>query len=61
MSPKAVFADGTHSKANANAQKRVEIEILVASRNYARELVKEVNKDRETYGKKPFDDDNDYA
>ena len=39
LSPKAVFIDGTHIKANA------------------KELMEEVNADREAHGKEPFDDD----
>ena len=31
----------------------------VASKNYAKELMEEVDADRETHGKKPFDDDDD--
>ena len=31
----------------------------VASKHYAKELMAEVNADREAHGKKPFDEDND--
>ena len=58
--PKAVFIDGTHIKANANtkeADKRAAMP--VASKHYARELMEEVNADREAHGKKPFDDDDE--
>lgn len=47
MSPKAVFIDGTHIKANANTKKAVKTQIPVASRHYAEEL----NADREAHGK----------
>lgn len=59
LSPKAVFIDGTHIKANANTKKQMKEQIPAAARHYARELMEEVNADREAHGKKPFDDDND--
>ena len=59
LSPKAVFIDGTHIKANANTKKAVKTQIPVASRHYAEELMEEVNADREAHGKKPFDDDDE--
>ena len=57
LSPKAVFIDGTHIKANANTKKQVKAAIPVASRHYAQELMEEINADREAHGKKPFDDE----
>ena len=39
LSPKAVFIDGTHIKANANTKKRVKVQIPVAFRHYAKELM----------------------
>ena len=59
LSPKAVFVDGTHIKANANTKKQVKKEIPVASKRCAKELMEEVNADREIHGKNPFDDDNE--
>mgnify|MGYP000758177473 FL=1 len=59
LSPKAVFIDGTHIKANANTKKRVKAAIPAASKHYAKELMEEVNADREAHGKKPFDDENE--
>ena len=59
ISPKAVFIDGTHIKANANTKKQMKVQIPVASRHYAQELMEEVNADREAHGKKPFDDDDE--
>ena len=59
LSPKAVFIDGTHIKANANTKKQIKEQVPVASRHYAKELMAEVNADREAHGKKPFDDDDD--
>ena len=57
LSPKAVFIDGTHIKANANTKKQMKEVIPVASKHYAQELMAEVNADREHHGKAPFDDD----
>ena len=59
LSPKAVFVDSTHIKANANSKKQVKVQIPVASKHYAKELMEEVNADRESHGKKPFDDDDE--
>ena len=59
LSPKAVFIDGTHIKASANTKKAVKAQIPVASKHYAKELMEEVNADREAHGKKPFDDDDE--
>lgn len=59
LSPKAIFVDGTHIKANANTKKSVKAQIPAASKHYAKELMDEVNADREVHGKKPFDDDDD--
>ena len=57
LSPKVVFIDGTHIKANANTKKQVKVQIPAASKHYAKELMEEVNADREARGKPPFDDD----
>ncbi len=57
LSPSAVFIDGTHIKANANMKKKLKAEIPAASKRYAKELMDEVNADREAHGKKSFDDD----
>ena len=59
LSPRAVFIDGTHIKANANTKKQVKVQIPAASKHYARELMEEVNADRQAHGKKPFDDDDE--
>ena len=56
LSPKAVFIDGTHIKANANMKKQVKEQVPAAARHYAKELMEEVNADREAHGKKPFDE-----
>ena len=59
LSPKVVFIDGTHIKANANTKKQVKVQIPEASKHYAKELMEEVNADREAHGKKAFDDDSE--
>ena len=59
LSPKAVFIDGTHIKPDANSKKQVKVQIPAASRHYAKEVMEEVNEDREAHGKKPFDDDDE--
>ena len=59
LSPKAVFIDGTHIKASANTKKQIKAAIPAASKHYAKELMEEVNADREARGKKPFDDDDE--
>ena len=59
LSSKAVFIDGTHIKANANTKKRVKAAIPAASKHYAKELMEEVNADREARGKKPFEYDDE--
>lgn len=58
LKPEAVFIDGTHIKANANTKKKIELEVPVAAKRYAEELMEEINADREEHGKKPFDTDN---
>ena len=37
----------------------MKVQIPVASRHYAKELMEEVNADRQAHGKKPFDDDDE--
>jgi len=59
LDPEAVFIDGTHIKANANFKKRIKEQIPEAAKIYSKQLIEEVNKDREAHGKEPFDDDDD--
>lgn len=59
LSTEAVFIDGTHIKANANTKKKIQEEVPVAAKRYAKELLEEINCDREAHGKKPFDDSDD--
>ena len=51
LSPKAVFIDGTHIKANANTKKQIKEQVPVASKHYAKELMEEVNADRKLMGR----------
>lgn len=60
ISTDTVFVDATHVKAAANNKKAKKI--LVAKKTakfYDEALRKEINKDREAHGKKPFDFDDD--
>ena len=59
VAPGVVFVDGTHIKANANTKKAIKLEVPVAAKHYAQELMDEVNADRVAHGKKPFEDDKD--
>jgi len=58
LSPEVVFIDGTHIKANANLKKHIHKAIPQAAKQYEKQLMEEVNADREAHGKKPFDDEN---
>lgn len=55
LSPETVFVDGTHIKANANIKNVVKKEIPKAAKIYEKQLMDEINEDREEHGKKPFD------
>ena len=55
LNTEAVFIDGTHIKANANTKKQIKEEIPVAVKRYAVELLEEINNDRVSHDKKPFD------
>lgn len=55
LSPEAVFVDGTHIKANANIKKVVKKAVPQAAKIYEKQLLEEINEDREEHGKKPFD------
>jgi transposase len=54
-----VYIDGTHIKANANTNKNRKVEVKKAARHYQKQLLKEINEDRVSHGKKPFSDDDD--
>ncbi len=51
----AVFVDGTHIKANANIKKVVKKAVPQAAKIYEKQLMEEINEDRESHNKKPFD------
>ena len=55
----AVFIDATHVKANANKNKYVKKMAQHRAHKYKRDLLIEINADREEHGKKPFEDDDD--
>ena len=57
VDPKAVFIDSTHIKASANRNKKMKVQVQEEARHYQKELMEEINKDREVHGKKPFDND----
>ena len=57
LKPEVVFVDGTHIKANANLKKHIKKEIPKAAKIYEKQLMEEINADREAHGKKPFKDD----
>ncbi len=63
LSPEVVFVDGTHIKANANAnlKKHVKKSIPKAAKHYQEQLMKEVDAERADHGKKPLkkEDDDD--
>lgn len=59
LKPEVVFVDGTHIKANANMKKHIKKEIPKAAKIYEKQLMEEINADREAHGKKPFKDDDD--
>ncbi len=59
LKPEVVFVDGTHIKANANLKKHIKKEISKAAKIYEKQLMEEINADREAHGKKPFKDDDD--
>ena len=55
LSPEAVFVDGTHIKANANLKKAVKKAVPQAAKTYEKQLMEEINEDREDHDKNPFD------
>lgn len=54
-----LFVDATHIKARANKHKAIKKMVRKEAAFYEAALQKEINKDREEKGKKPFDDDDD--
>lgn len=51
-----LFVDSTHVKASANKNKRLRKEVVKQAKSYHKELMNEINRDREEHGKKPFDE-----
>lgn len=58
LDTEAIFVDGTHIKASANLKKQARKAVPKVAKRYAHELFEEINKDRESHGKQPFDDNN---
>ena len=58
LDTEAIFVDGTHIKASANLNKQARKAVPKEAKRYAHELFDEIDKDRETHGKKPFDENN---
>lgn len=52
---KTVFGDGTHQKANANKNKYQDVEVEIEAKSYDQQLLKEINEQRNTLNKKPFE------
>lgn len=50
-----VFGDSTHQKANANKRKSLKEEVELIKKKYEDDLLKEINEDRISIGKKPID------
>lgn len=55
----AVFIDATHVKASANKNKYVKKMAEHRDHKYKRDLLIEINAEREAHGKKPFEDEDD--
>lgn len=54
-----VFIDATHVKASANKKKYIKKMAQHRAHKYKRELMTEINADREEHGKKPFEDNDE--
>lgn len=54
-----VFIDATHVKANANKNKHIKKMAKHRAHKYTRDLLIEINADREAHGKKPFQDEDE--
>lgn len=59
VDPSAIFIDATHIKASANKKKSFNEQVKIQAKHYHKELMEEINKDREEHEKKPFDDNDD--
>lgn len=54
-----IFVDATHTKASANKNKKVKVEVLRESRTYAKELREEIDQDRKAHDKKSLANNDD--
>ena len=52
-----MYVDATHIKASANKNKKIKVEVERQAKIYEKELLEEINADREAHGKEPFDDE----
>ena len=59
VDPSAVFIDATHIKASANRKKSINEQVKIEAKHYHKELMEEINADREKHGKKPLHDKDD--
>lgn len=59
VDPSIIFVDGTHIKASANKKKFQKEMVAKTAKIYAQQLHKEVNAEREKFGKSPIEDDDD--
>ena len=50
----SVFGDSTHQKANANKNKHKDVEVKIVKKVYEDKMLKEINEDRISHGKKPI-------
>lgn len=50
-----VFGDSTHQKANANKNKHKDVEVEIVKKVYEAEMLKEINEDRISHGKKAIE------
>lgn len=57
LDTEAIFIDGTHIKANANTHKNYKVAVQKEAKHYNKQLLKEINSDREIMGRAPYDDD----
>lgn len=56
VEPSMVFIDGTHLKASANKKKFQKEQVAKTAKVYARQLLEEVNEEREKLGKPPIEE-----
>ena len=59
VEPSAIFIDGTHIKASANKKKYQKEQVKKAAKIYSKQLLEEVNAERERLGKQPVEEEDD--